>query len=83
MNVAMHAFAPGEPGEITVRLSTSPDAAALVVEDSGHPFDPTAAPSPRAAGEPGRSPARRVGPHPAPPLLPRNHAMSGSAIGTG
>jgi anti-sigma regulatory factor (Ser/Thr protein kinase) len=46
MNVAMHAFAPGEPGEITVQLNTSPDAAALVVEDSGHPFDPTAAPSP-------------------------------------
>jgi anti-sigma regulatory factor (Ser/Thr protein kinase) len=46
MNVAMHAFSPGEPGEITVRLDTSPDGAALVVEDSGRPFDPTAAPSP-------------------------------------
>jgi serine/threonine-protein kinase RsbW len=45
LNAAMHAFAPGEPGEITVHLNTAPDTAALVVEDCGHPFDPTTAPS--------------------------------------
>jgi anti-sigma regulatory factor (Ser/Thr protein kinase) len=46
LNAAMHAFAPDEPGEITIQLSTSAESAALVVEDSGHPFDPTTAPSP-------------------------------------
>jgi sigma-B regulation protein RsbU (phosphoserine phosphatase) len=44
MNVSMHAFAPGQRGEITVWLRASPDAVALVVEDSGRPFDPTATP---------------------------------------
>ncbi len=43
-NVAMHGFAPGERGEITVRLDLSADAASLVVEDSGRRFDPTTAP---------------------------------------
>jgi serine/threonine-protein kinase RsbW len=45
-NVAMHAFAPGERGEITVRLHVSPNAASLVVEDTGRPFDPNAVPVP-------------------------------------
>ncbi len=49
MNVAMHAYAPGEAGEITIRLHADPDAAALVIEDAGPAFDPTAAtPRPRA-----------------------------------
>jgi anti-sigma regulatory factor (Ser/Thr protein kinase) len=47
MNVAMHAYGPDVGGEITVRLLASPDAAALVVEDAGPAFDPTAA-EPRA-----------------------------------
>jgi anti-sigma regulatory factor (Ser/Thr protein kinase) len=50
MNVAMHAYGPGASGEITVRLLASPDSAALVVEDAGPAFDPTAAVArPRAA----------------------------------
>jgi serine/threonine-protein kinase RsbW len=49
-NVAMHAYAPGEEGEITIRLLTTPDAAVLVIEDAGPAFDPTLAqPRPRAA----------------------------------
>jgi anti-sigma regulatory factor (Ser/Thr protein kinase) len=44
-NVAMHAFPPGEQGEVTIRLQAAPGAASLVVEDSGRPFDPTAAPA--------------------------------------
>jgi serine/threonine-protein kinase RsbW len=49
-NVAMHAYAPGEDGEITIRLLTSPDEAVLVIEDGGPEFDPTLAqPRPRAA----------------------------------
>jgi len=42
MNVAMHAYA---PGEIVIRLRTSADAASLIVEDSGPAFDPTIAPT--------------------------------------
>lgn len=49
MNVAMHGFAPGQAGEITIRLCRAPDSAALVVEDSGHAFDPTAAAAPARA----------------------------------
>jgi anti-sigma regulatory factor (Ser/Thr protein kinase) len=45
MNVAMHAFAPDEAGEITIRLHTSPETASLIVEDSGRAFDPTAVPA--------------------------------------
>ena len=44
-NAARHAFAPDAPGEIAVRLCDLPDAAALVVEDTGRPFDPVAAPA--------------------------------------
>jgi anti-sigma regulatory factor (Ser/Thr protein kinase) len=43
-NVAMHAFAPDEPGRISVSLHAAPDAVALVVEDSGRPFDQATAP---------------------------------------
>jgi anti-sigma regulatory factor (Ser/Thr protein kinase) len=39
-NVALHAFGPDQPGEIAVLLSTSADGAAVVVADSGPPFDP-------------------------------------------
>ncbi len=45
-NAAMHAFAPGERGEITVRLDLSAEVASLVVEDTGRRFDPTTAPVP-------------------------------------
>jgi anti-sigma regulatory factor (Ser/Thr protein kinase) len=45
MNIAMHAFPPESPGEITVRLRTSPVCAALLVEDSGRAFDPSAVPA--------------------------------------
>ncbi|MDE2583549.1 MAG: ATP-binding protein [Rhodospirillales bacterium] len=44
-NVALHGFGPEQPGEIAVRLSASPDAAAVEVEDAGRPFDPTVATS--------------------------------------
>ena len=44
MNVAMHAFTPGDKGEITARLMMQPDAAVLVVANSGPPFDATSAP---------------------------------------
>jgi anti-sigma regulatory factor (Ser/Thr protein kinase) len=37
-NVAMHAFAPDERWEIIVRLHVFPNAASLVVEDTGRPF---------------------------------------------
>lgn len=45
MNVAMHAYPPGEPGQITVRLRVSDPVAALVVEDEGPPFNPVIAPA--------------------------------------
>jgi serine/threonine-protein kinase RsbW len=49
MNVAMHAYVPGSQGEVIVRLKTQADTAVLVVEDTGPPFDPVAAPEkPRA-----------------------------------
>jgi serine/threonine-protein kinase RsbW len=47
MNVAMHAYPPGESGEITISLLTTAEAASLVIEDAGPAFDPTAA-TPRA-----------------------------------
>jgi anti-sigma regulatory factor (Ser/Thr protein kinase) len=43
MNAAMHAYAPGSRGEITVRVSAQDGVAALVVEDAGPAFDPVAA----------------------------------------
>jgi anti-sigma regulatory factor (Ser/Thr protein kinase) len=43
MNVAMHAYPPNASGEIMVRLRTCPEAATLLVEDSGPAFDPTRA----------------------------------------
>jgi anti-sigma regulatory factor (Ser/Thr protein kinase) len=49
MNVAMHAYGPDRTGEITIRLNTSPNAAALVVEDLGPAFDPTGAAAPARA----------------------------------
>ncbi len=45
-NVALHAFGPDQSGDIAVRLCAAPDAAALVVEDGGRPFDPVTAPVP-------------------------------------
>jgi serine/threonine-protein kinase RsbW len=47
MNVAMHAYAPGEQGEITISLFISSETVLFVVEDTGPPFDPTTA-QPRA-----------------------------------
>jgi len=41
MNVAMHGYAHGTPGEIIVHLGTESGAAVLRVEDYGPPFDPT------------------------------------------
>jgi anti-sigma regulatory factor (Ser/Thr protein kinase) len=50
MNVAMHAYGPGGDGEIAIRLLAAPDAATLLIEDTGPAFDPTAAvPRERAA----------------------------------
>jgi anti-sigma regulatory factor (Ser/Thr protein kinase) len=46
MNVAMHGFAPGTSGEITVRSHKSSDVVTFVVEDTGRAFDPSAAPVP-------------------------------------
>jgi serine/threonine-protein kinase RsbW len=46
MNVAMHGFPAGNPGEITIRLSRSPGSVALIVEDQGRAFDPTQAEPP-------------------------------------
>ncbi|MDE2199329.1 MAG: ATP-binding protein [Rhodospirillales bacterium] len=45
-NAALHGFAPGAGGEIAVSLHRSADAATLVIEDTGRPFDPTAATPP-------------------------------------
>lgn len=45
MNAAMHAFPSHGSGEITVRLCVSPATAALIVEDTGRLFDPTAEPA--------------------------------------
>ena len=50
MNVAMHGFPSGAPGEITVALKASCDAATLVVEDTGRGFDPTEAPDNERTG---------------------------------
>jgi serine/threonine-protein kinase RsbW len=46
MNVAMHAYPPNASGEIIIQLRTSPEAATLLVEDSGRAFDSTSAPVP-------------------------------------
>lgn len=46
MNVAKHAFLPGEFGEFSVFLTLLPDAAVLRIEDGGRPFDPVVAPMP-------------------------------------
>jgi serine/threonine-protein kinase RsbW len=43
MNVAMHGFPPGDPGEVSVQLDVSATSASLVVEDTGRAFDPTTA----------------------------------------
>jgi|HubBroStandDraft_1064217.scaffolds.fasta_scaffold93201_2 serine/threonine-protein kinase RsbW len=55
LNVATHAFPTGTSGEIAVSLHAAPDAVALIVEDPGPAFDPTAAPAPArpTALEPG------------------------------
>lgn len=45
MNVAMHSYAPGTPGEIIVRLQADATAAVLRVDDYGPPFDPVSIPS--------------------------------------
>lgn len=47
MNLAMHAFAPGEHHEIVIWLHQVSDAIVLVVEDKGRFFDPAVAPLPR------------------------------------
>ena len=46
MNVAMHGYAPGAPGEIIVRLQAEAGAAVLQVDDYGPPFDPVSVPVP-------------------------------------
>jgi anti-sigma regulatory factor (Ser/Thr protein kinase) len=43
-NAALHGFPSGQPGRIAVRLAIEPDAAVLLVEDTGMPFNPSAAP---------------------------------------
>ena len=40
-NVAMHGFAPGQPGKIQLCLKTSSRTAELIVADNGQAFDPT------------------------------------------
>lgn len=57
-NVAMHAYPPGQQGEIVVRLRTAPDTVELVVEDAGLPFDPTQA---RAGARPADAREMQVG----------------------
>jgi anti-sigma regulatory factor (Ser/Thr protein kinase) len=47
LNAANHGFAANAPVEITVHLRLGPLAAALCVEDCGHPFDPAKAPAHR------------------------------------
>jgi anti-sigma regulatory factor (Ser/Thr protein kinase) len=44
MNVAFHAYAPEEPGEVQIALTLGEAEAVLVVEDAGRAFDPVAAP---------------------------------------
>jgi anti-sigma regulatory factor (Ser/Thr protein kinase) len=44
LNAAVHGFAANASGAITVRLRVSPGSAALSVEDSGRPFDPSTVP---------------------------------------
>jgi anti-sigma regulatory factor (Ser/Thr protein kinase) len=57
MNVAMHAYPAGTAGEITVTLRLSPEAATVIVEDSGCEFDPVTPPArPRPAGLPAAEP---------------------------
>jgi anti-sigma regulatory factor (Ser/Thr protein kinase) len=46
MNVIMHGYGEGQPGEIEVRLAREPGALLATVSDSAPPFDPTLAPLP-------------------------------------
>jgi anti-sigma regulatory factor (Ser/Thr protein kinase) len=46
LNAATHAFPTGTSGEIEVSLHATLDAIALIVEDTGRAFDPTATPPP-------------------------------------
>jgi len=46
MNAVTHAFAPGDPGRIALSLEIAGGFATLVIEDTGHAFDPVAAPVP-------------------------------------
>ena len=45
-NTLRYGFAPGSDQKILTRVSLTPEAIALVIEDDGAPFDPTAQPEP-------------------------------------
>ncbi len=45
VNVAMHAFPPGEVGSVTIEYVSDAEAVSLMVKDFGAPFDPTAEPA--------------------------------------
>jgi anti-sigma regulatory factor (Ser/Thr protein kinase) len=42
VNVAMHAYPPGEAGSVTIEYVSDAEAVSLMVKDFGVPFDPTA-----------------------------------------
>ena len=72
MNVAMHAYPPGESARSPSACSTTADAASLVIEDAGPAFDPTsAADAPARRDQHGGHPTRRPGPDAAAPFLRR------------
>ena len=52
MNVAMHAYPPGAPGEVGMELLVADVAATLVIEDEGVAFDPTMQPIKAQTGDP-------------------------------
>lgn len=47
MNVAKHAFPPGEFGEFYLEIRVVDNSLELTLEDDGAPFDPVAAPMPK------------------------------------
>jgi len=56
MNVAFHAYAPEQEGEVAIALTLAPEEAVLVVEDEGQEFNPVSAPPGKPEGrqeEPG------------------------------
>jgi serine/threonine-protein kinase RsbW len=44
-NVINHGYSPGQSGQIAVRLSSSPEALRVEIEDDASPFNPLLAPS--------------------------------------